>query len=154
MKQFYLALLAILTLFMALPLNSAPNQPACTAFVDVSVVPMDKDSVVRHQTVLIRGNRIARIAPVNRLHAPQNCLSIDGRRYLIPSLTDSHAHLPLAGAADQRLVLRLLLTNGITTAINMQGSPEILALRDEIARGEVLGPRIYTTGLFISSQLS
>ncbi len=75
---------------------------------------------------------------------------IDGRnRYLIPGLTDSHLHLPLTGATDQRLVLQLLLANGITSGINMEGSPDILALRDLITRGEVRGPKLYTTGIFI-----
>jgi N-acyl-D-aspartate/D-glutamate deacylase len=66
-------------------------------------------------------------------------LAIDGRhRYLIPGLVDSHVHLPLTGATDQFLVLRLLLANGITTGINMEGSPEILALRNQIEQGAIL----------------
>ena len=47
------------------------------------------------------------------------------------------------------LVLQLLLANGITTGINMQGSPEIVALRDHIERGKTVAPKIYTTGPFI-----
>ncbi|HKD65763.1 MAG TPA: amidohydrolase family protein, partial [Candidatus Binataceae bacterium] len=81
---------------------------------------------------------------------------IDGRsRYLIPGLTDFHIHFygySQAGAGDRKLepqVLLLLLANGVTTAVNMEGSPPILALRDELARGTVLGPKLYTTGPFI-----
>ena len=122
----------------------------CSAFVDVSVVPVDREHLLPHQTVLVRNGRIARIAPAPDLKLPHDCYIVDGRhRYLIPGLVDSHVHLPLSGTADQLLVLQLLLANGITTGINMQGSPEIVALRDHIERGKTVAPKIYTTGPFI-----
>src|SRR5206468_3533441 len=37
-----------------------------------------------------------------------------------------------------------------TTILNMLGSPRHLALRDQVARGAVLGPTIYTTGPFVN----
>jgi len=118
--------------------------------VDVSVVTVDREQLLPHQTVLVRKGRIARIAPLHDLKPPRNCYLIDGRhRYLIPGLVDSHVHLPVSGRADQSLVLHLLLANGITTAINMEGSSEIIALRDRINNGAILAPRIYTTGPFI-----
>ena len=43
-------------------------------------------------------------------------------------------------------VLFLYLANGITTVRGMLGQPEHLALRDDVAAGRVLGPRIYTSG--------
>lgn len=43
----------------------------------------------------------------------------------------------------------MLLANGITTAINMEGSPEILELRNQIRAGKLVGPTLYTTGKFI-----
>jgi imidazolonepropionase-like amidohydrolase len=40
----------------------------------------------------------------------------------------------------------LFVANGITTVRGMQGSPFHLTFRDQIARGEVLGPRFYAAG--------
>jgi imidazolonepropionase-like amidohydrolase len=111
---------------------------------------MDREQLLPHETVLVRNSEIAQIGPTGYVRIPKACDTIDGcRRYLIPGLTDSHAHLPLTGTADQRLVLQLLLRNGITTAINMEGSREILALRNQIGGGAVFGPKLYTTGPFI-----
>ncbi len=144
---------------VALPLNASAESTSLAAFVDVTVVPMDRQRLLPHQTVLVRGNRIVEIGPADRVALPRRCSVIDGRnRYLIPGLTDAHVHFRgyteshlhfVPGAADQRRVLLLLLANGITTAINMEGFPEILTLRDQVARGDVLGPKLYTTGPFI-----
>jgi hypothetical protein len=55
----------------------------------------------------------------------------------------------LTGHTDQLLVLQLLLSNGITSGINMEGSPEILSLRNEIRNGKLPLPTLFTTGIFI-----
>ena len=135
---------------LACSVGTAAQPNSCSAFVDVTVVPMNSETTMAHQTVLVRNHRIAQIEGAHSFDVPRDCMFIDGRHhYLIPGLVDSHLHLPLEGHADQLLVLQLLLANGITTGINMEGSPQILALRDEIARGQVIGPKLYTTGPFI-----
>jgi hypothetical protein len=48
-----LAALAVFSAHYALAL-----QAAVTAFIDVQVVPMDREQVLAHQTVLVRGNTI------------------------------------------------------------------------------------------------
>lgn len=123
---------------------------SCFAFVGVSIVPMDAEQLLPDQTVVIQGERIAEIVAGHEGKVPRNCTIIDGHhRYLMPGLVDSHVHLPLSGRLDQLLVLRMLLVNGVTTGINMEGSPEILDLRNEIRAGKEIGPAIYTTGIFI-----
>lgn len=145
---------ALLYLFLAsllFPAAPASAQPqSCSAFVDVTVIPMDRAHVLSNKTVLIRDSQIAEIVSAKQNKAPQNCIVIDGHnRYLIPGLVDSHVHLPLGGLPDQLLVLQLLLANGITTGINMEGSQEILNLRNQIRAGKLAEPTIYTTGIFI-----
>ncbi|MBV9341425.1 MAG: amidohydrolase family protein [Acidobacteria bacterium] len=140
-----------LVLLLALSAGVAAGQSAsCSAFVDVSLVPMDREQLLVHQTVVVRSERIWQIAPVGDARLPSGCYVIEGRRrYLIPGLVDSHVHLPLSRTTDEMLVLQLLLANGITTGINMEGSPEILAVRERINGGDILAPKIYTTGPFI-----
>src|SRR6476661_8158756 len=121
--------------------TAAAATGSCAAFVDVTVVHVDREREVPHQTVLVRDGRIAKIAPARKSKLPAGCFGIDGHdRYLIPGLIDSHVHLPLTGRTDQLLVLQMLLANGVTTGINMEGSPEILSLRKEIREGIVLAP--------------
>jgi hypothetical protein len=49
----------------ALAGRGSPPDPAksFTAFVNVTVIPMDRERVLRNQTVLVRGDRIVAIGP-------------------------------------------------------------------------------------------
>ncbi|MBT8443607.1 MAG: amidohydrolase family protein, partial [Gammaproteobacteria bacterium] len=69
-------------------------------------------------------------------------------RYLSPGLVEMHAHVPEARRGRQYLedVLYLWVANGVTTVRNMAGEAAHLQLREEIARGDVIGPRLYTSG--------
>ncbi|MEO8452254.1 MAG: amidohydrolase family protein [Gemmatimonadota bacterium] len=121
-----------------------------TAFADVTVVPMDRERVIEHQTVLVRNGRISAIGPVKSVAVPRGAVRIDGSgKYLIPGLADMHIHLS-ENDEDNRSLLALYLANGVTTVLNLNGSPRHLALRDSIARGEVLGPTIHTAGPIVN----
>ena len=72
---------------------SGPTEEHAIAFVDVTVVSMDGERLVPHQTVVVRGTRIADIGPAARLHVPQGAQRIDGRgKFLMPGLADMHSH--------------------------------------------------------------
>ena len=138
---------------------AAPGPPGgCTAFTGVTVVSTDIERLLPDQTVLVRGEHIDRVSPTGDIRLPKPCTIIDGRNhFLIPGLVDSHAHLYGPGVRPddrhtQEVILSLLLANGVTTAINMLGSPEILELRDDLARGRLVGPKLYTTGIFFESE--
>ncbi len=124
-----------------------------TAFVDVNVIPMDRERVLEGQTVIVRDGRIAEIGPTAQVRVPGGAVRIEGRgRYLMPGLAEMHAHIPPPQAAEQfgeryvDNVLFLYLANGITTIRGMLGHPQHLVLRERAARGELLSPRIYTSG--------
>ena len=114
-------------------------------FVDVAVATMDVPRLTEHQTVVIRGDTIEAIGPVDRTAVPAGALVVQGRgKVLIPGLHDMHVHLD-----GTRAMLDDFLEAGVTTVRNMAGSARTLALRDRIARGELLGPRIYTATPFV-----
>jgi imidazolonepropionase-like amidohydrolase len=119
-------------------------RPTEIAFVDVNLIPMDREQVVSHQTVLVRGDRIARIGPAGKVIPGANALRIDGRgKYIMPGLVDMHVHL--FNSKD----LLLYLANGVTTIRNLGGyaaSDSILQIRREVAEGKRLGPTIYSSG--------
>ncbi|WLT32973.1 amidohydrolase family protein [Geothrix sp. PMB-07] len=131
------------------------------AIVDVTVVPMKGQAVLPHQTVLIEGERIASLGPVGSLRVPADAQVVDGRhRYLLPGLVDAHVHLwgySRQGAGSRRAerqILALLLAHGVTTAVVMEGSPDTLALREAVKRGEVRGPRLFTAGPLLQMEHS
>jgi imidazolonepropionase-like amidohydrolase len=130
--------------------QTAQQATQAVAFVNVNVVPFDRQRILEAQTVIVRDGRIAQIGPATTIKVPEGALRIDGRgKYLMPGLADMHVHLyPGAGRPDDLAgqQLQLFLANGVTTVRNMIGKPEHLPLRERVAKGEVLGPTIYTAG--------
>ena len=133
--------------------QTSPSQ--AVAFVGVNVVPMDRERVLENQTVLVRGGRIAEVGPASKVKVPEGALRVEGRgKYLMPGLAEMHGHLPPpnAGEAVTEAVLFLFVANGVTTVRGMFGFPNHTALRERVARGELLGPTLYVAGPALSGQ--
>lgn len=119
----------------------------------VTVIPMDAERSLADHTVVLRGRRIAALGPSATTPTPDGALRIDGRgRYLIPGLAEMHGHflgpqavLELGDAYADRLLF-LNVACGVTTVRGMLGGPRDLRVREEIARGERLGPQILVAG--------
>ena len=138
-------------------LSSLPLRAQSTAIVHATVIPMDVERVLRDQTVIVRDGKIVAMGPSSVVKVPDGALRVDARgRYLMPALCDMHVHL-LSEAwnmmlpADGRYAgkdipfegfLLPYLANGITTVQVLAATPEDIRLRGQIARGEVLGPRL------------
>lgn len=140
-----------------LPKGRAEAPAPVTAFVNVSVVPMDRERVLHGQTVLVRGNRIVAMDVTKRVRVPAGARLIDGRgHFLIPGLADMHMHLRAGDSVAAERSLFLLLANGVTTIRNMDYLPPggftnsdgafALRLRSRAATGQLPSPRIYTSG--------
>ena len=145
------SLLLVLVIFSTLVINVAEaQQQQAIAFINVNVVPFDRERIVAEQTVVVRDGRIAEIGSADKTKVPAGALQIDGRgKYLMPGLADMHVHLyPGTGQQDDLASqqLQLFLANGVTTIRNMIGKPEHIQLRERVAKGELLGPSIYTAG--------
>ena len=100
-----------------------------------------------NQTVLVAGDRITAIGAVDAVRIPRGARTIDATgRFLIPGLWDAHIHTRYEGIDH----LRLLISNGITSARNMSGPWEHLSQihswRKQIQKGERVGPRLLTAG--------
>ncbi|HEV2131846.1 MAG TPA: amidohydrolase family protein [Longimicrobiaceae bacterium] len=119
------------------------------AFVDVNVIPMDRERVLERQTVVVRDGRIAEIGPAASVRVPVGAQRIEGNgQYLMPGIAEMHAHIPSPQAGEQAIenTLFLYLAGGVTTIRGMLGHPHHLELRERAARNAILSPRIYTSG--------
>ena len=137
--------------------DTVVSRPAVGAvvFVNVNLIRMNSERVEPGQTVIVSGNRIAAIGGSPDVRVPEGATVIDGSgRYLVPGLTDAHVHLatdmPWAPTRRDFGDAPLYLAHGVTTVVNLRGSPTQLEWRQRIDAGELLGPTIYTSGEFIN----
>lgn len=108
------------------------------AFVGGNVISPQDGRTHSGATVLIDSGKI--VAVGSRIRIPKDARRIDARgKFLMPGLSDMHVHLLPMDMDDQ---LFLYLANGVTTIRVMAGTPRALALRNEIASGSRLGPRM------------
>jgi hypothetical protein len=130
---------------------SAQESPARrTAFVGLNVLPMDTEGVLPRQTIIVTDGVITAMGPAARVTVPRGATVVDGRgKYLMPGLVDLHVHL-VGDRATQLALLRAFVVNGVTTILNVRGTPDHVALRAEVASGAVLGPTIYTAGPYVN----
>ena len=138
----------LLTLFIGITqsdTSTLAQGPQTTAFVNVNVIPMDTERVLENQTVIVEGDRITAIGPAAELAVPEGADVVEGNgAYLMPGLADMHTHLSYDPDPAH---MRLFLAEGVTTVRNLNAIvPDHLEWREQVAKGELLGPTIYTSG--------
>ena len=136
---------SVLLLAIGVPALATSQQPP-VVFTGVSVIPMDREIVLTTQTVIVENGRITYVGGPRS--APAGATSIDARgKFLMPAIAEFHAHVPSgAQAVHAHRTLSLYVLAGVATARGMLGAPMHLALRDSIAAGWLLGPRLLTSG--------
>jgi imidazolonepropionase-like amidohydrolase len=148
----------------------APAQtlsPEVRAFVkvDAPVVALTHVRVIdgtgaaarEDQTVVLSKGKIESVGDASSANVPKDAQVLDLHGYsVIPGLVGMHDHMfyPAGDAIFQEMAIsfpRLYLGSGVTT-IRTAGSIEPytdLALKRQIDRGEVPGPRIHVTGPYL-----
>jgi hypothetical protein len=135
---------AAFSVFLVFPGTVSPQE--ATAFVHVTVLPMDRETVLEDHTVLVRDGLIQEVAPSYRVTIPEGTRVIDAEGlFLMPGLADMHVVLPPSGATSEEVgdFMFLLLANNILAARGMEGIPSHLQIKRQIASGELLGPTLY-----------
>jgi imidazolonepropionase-like amidohydrolase len=122
------------------------------AITHVGLVDVAKGELQPDQTVLIRGDRIAWVGPASEASVPDGAVLVQGKgMFLIPGLWDMHVHLQWNW--DAEVSLPLFLAYGVTGVRDMASDnrdpsadrpslPGLRAWREQIERGELLGPRL------------
>src|SRR5262249_34177158 len=143
------------------PATSDAKQPTATLFKNVNVFDGKSDKLTASTSVLVVGNKIAKIS--GDIAAPEKATVIDaGGRTLMPGLIDAHWHAMLvrptpaesltwdvgyanlgAGAGATDTLLR-----GVTTLRDVGGPA--FGLKRAIDEGVVAGPRVYPSGAVIT----
>lgn len=128
------------------------NQPI--VIKNVTVITMDSsNTIINNASIVIEGNRIHAINGI----IPQKATIIDGTgKWLIPGLIDMHVHIPTDGGPfgpklptqgatlfmDIQNYMTLYNANGVTTIFDLGSRAEHFGQRNEIGKGQVVGPRM------------
>lgn len=90
------------------------------AFTNVSVITMTENVVLSNKNVFVKGGKIIAITDANSstLKA-KNTINLKGK-YIMPSLSDAHVHLP-QDESELRKFFILNLINGVTKVRSMRG---------------------------------
>lgn len=123
------------------------------AVKNVNIITMTSpNKIINNTTVVIQNNKISSISePI-----PDEATVIDGKgKWLIPGLIDMHVHnlvdvnfssnYPTKGATlftNTQDFMLLYIANGVTTAFELSARVEHFGQRNEIIKGQVIGPRI------------
>ncbi|MGI8783923.1 MAG: amidohydrolase family protein [Acidobacteriota bacterium] len=117
-------------------------------FTHVTVIDVtardSKRALKLDQTVIISGEHISALGKTGSVQIPDGTQVIDATgKFLIPGLWDMHVHIPRVSAS----ALKLFLANGVTGVRDMGNNLErILDLRQQVASGSLLGPRMVVAG--------
>ena len=113
------------------------------ALVGATVIDGRGGAPIADATVVVRGGRIAAVGPRAGVTVDSGVRVVDVKgKTVIPGLWDMHAH------ASQVEWAPAYLAAGVTTIRDMGGEERfLLALRDALAAGQGIGPRILLAGL-------
>jgi len=114
------------------------------------VITMKGEEVIERGDVLIENNRIAAVGATGKLANAAGAKVIDVRgKTIIPGYVDIHAHLGARRdvVTDQEWAYAANLAYGVTTTRDPSiDSNQVFAQGELVEAGELVGPRIYSTG--------
>ena len=140
--------------------NAAPASDSVVAIVGATVIDGNGGAPLRDAVVVVRGKRIASVGARASVSVPSGARVIDGSgKFLTPGFIDTNVHLSLYNNGESMvryedrfvdLVVEAAQTElkyGITTVRDSYGALlPLIAVRDSIARGQLLGPRLLVAG--------
>ena len=120
------------------------------------VVTMRGHEIVDGADLLLRGNRIAAVAPQGTVSLPEGARVVDvSGKVIVPGFIDVHAHFGSEGELiePESTTAFANLAYGITTLRNPQAGADVFTLADIVEADAVPGPRIFSTGRGIGLRL-
>src|SRR5262249_39967101 len=129
--------------------------PRAVWISDVAVLDVAKGERATARDVLVANGRIGAITAAGASAPPAGAVVLSGAgATLVPGLVDMHGHVyadsnPIwrPGLPDPEANLRAYLYCGVTTVFDPgDGSTDAFERRERVARGELIGPHVYTAG--------
>ena len=114
------------------------------------LITMRGAEVIENGEVLVENNRIVAVGAAGTLDVPSSATVLDvSGKTIVPGFVDTHAHMRPSGVVHRSDVWPYLanLAYGVTTTRDPQtGTTDVLSYADRVRTGELIGPRVYSTG--------
>lgn len=122
------------------------------AFTNARIITMNGNEVIENGTVVVEGNRITAIG--SNVDVPRNAKVVDATgKTIMPGIVDAHAHLGnfrLGISPQQQWEYLANLAYGVTTAHDPSSNSEMIFSHSEaIKAGNMIGPRVFSTGIIL-----
>ena len=124
------------------------------ALTGATVISMNGSEVIRNATVVVDGNRITAVGPSGRVTVPSDAHRVNvAGKYIIPGIIDAHAHIGTGSSGITPRTNWGFLANlafGVTTMHDpSNGTEMVFSASEMIKSGEILGPRLFSTGTIL-----
>jgi len=124
------------------------------AFTGARIITMEGDEVIENGTIIINENKIEFVGKSDGVTIPSNVKTIDVTgKTIMPGIVDVHAHVGgfRSGlSAQKHWQFYANLAYGVTTSHDPSANTEtIFTLAELIKSGEMVGPRLYSTGFIL-----
>lgn len=155
-----------LALFCFAAVSLGQETPQVSVVRAGKLLDVDSGRILTNQMVVVRAGKIEAVG--EHLTIPPGATMIDLSKFtVLPGLIDCHTHLADAGDGEPLHVLqktsaeiayeaipnaRLTLLAGFTTVrdVGVYRAFNDVAMRDAIARGIIIGPRMFVAGAYIT----
>lgn len=144
-------LLALLILFVTINIAHAQKQNVDLLIKSGNLIDVKTGNILTKKIIVTRGKTIVGVFDEAQFKNFQAKKTIDASgKYIIPGLWDMHVHF---GGGDTLIeenknLFPLYIAHGITGIRDAAAdlSPSVLQWRDQIAKGELMGPTLFTSG--------
>ncbi len=130
------------------------NPKGIIAFKGARIITMEGDQVIENGTIIVEGNKIVALGKSSEVKVPKSAKLYDvAGKTIMPGIVDAHAHIGAFryGLTTQKhWPMYANLAFGVTTSHDPSANTEtIFSLSEMVKSGEMVGPRIYSTGIIL-----
>jgi imidazolonepropionase-like amidohydrolase/Tol biopolymer transport system component len=131
--------------------NAQRDMPTGTAVLRGGrAITMRGTEVIENADIVVTNGRIVAVGALGTVTVPAGArvIEVTGKT-IMPGFVDTHAHLRVSAGIHREPVWSYIanLAYGVTTVRDPQtGSTDVLSYEDQVVAGNILGPRIYSTG--------